>query len=107
VKQAGGVCVLSGFTYEQRVAYARNQPLLDNPEGFAMSKRACEGDFDEAISVWLEGQEQPAGRRQERDVSGCPDCYGTGMYYPEGPSKGVAKCRHQRLPAQVQEPVPP
>lgn len=31
------------------------------------------------------------------DISNCPDCFGTGMYYPEGFDKGVAKCRHERL----------
>jgi hypothetical protein len=27
----------------------------------------------------------------------CPDCFGTGMYYPGGFEKGVAKCSHERL----------
>jgi hypothetical protein len=31
------------------------------------------------------------------DASKCPDCYGTGMYYPEGFEKGVARCDHKRL----------
>ena len=31
------------------------------------------------------------------DASECPDCYGTGMWYPEGYEKGVAKCRHEKL----------
>lgn len=31
------------------------------------------------------------------DASKCPDCFGTGMYYPEGYEKGVAKCRHERM----------
>jgi hypothetical protein len=29
--------------------------------------------------------------------SDCPDCFGTGMYYPGGFEMGVAKCRHERL----------
>jgi len=29
----------------------------------------------------------------------CPDCFGTGMWYPEGFDKGVAKCRHEKLGA--------
>ncbi|HYO63812.1 MAG TPA: hypothetical protein VER08_09295, partial [Pyrinomonadaceae bacterium] len=33
------------------------------------------------------------------DVSQCPDCRGTGMWYPEGFEKGVAKCRHEKLTA--------
>jgi hypothetical protein len=32
------------------------------------------------------------------DVSKCPDCFGAGMYYPEGFDKGVARCDHKRLP---------
>ncbi len=31
------------------------------------------------------------------DASQCPDCFGTGMFYPEGFDKGVAKCLHGRL----------
>ena len=31
------------------------------------------------------------------DASTCPDCFGTGMYYPEGYDKGVAKCLHSKL----------
>jgi hypothetical protein len=27
----------------------------------------------------------------------CPDCAGTNFWYPEGPDKGVAKCRHAKL----------
>ena len=31
------------------------------------------------------------------DASKCPDCFGTGMWYPEGYEKGVARCRHDKL----------
>lgn len=31
------------------------------------------------------------------DVSKCPDCFGTGMWYPGGFEKGVARCRHEKL----------
>ena len=27
----------------------------------------------------------------------CPDCKGSGWWYPEGTEKGVAKCKHERL----------
>ena len=37
------------------------------------------------------------------DTSQCPDCFGTGMYYPEGFDKGVAKCPHSKLIAQNSE----
>lgn len=38
----------------------------------------------------------PAGKI---DASKCPDCFGTGMYYPEGFDKGVARCSHAKLTA--------
>ena len=34
------------------------------------------------------------------DASRCPDCFGTGMYYPEGFEKGVSRCLHTRLTAE-------
>jgi hypothetical protein len=37
------------------------------------------------------------------DATKCPDCFGTGMYYPEGFDKGVARCSHSRLTAEGTE----
>jgi hypothetical protein len=34
------------------------------------------------------------------DASQCPDCFGTGMWYPEGFDKGVARCEHKSLGKQ-------
>jgi hypothetical protein len=31
------------------------------------------------------------------DASRCPDCLGTGFYYPEGTAKGVKRCEHKKL----------
>jgi hypothetical protein len=31
------------------------------------------------------------------DASRCPDCMGTGFYYPEGTAKGVKRCEHKKL----------
>lgn len=31
------------------------------------------------------------------DASACPDCFGTGMWYPEGFDQGVARCQHDKL----------
>ena len=31
------------------------------------------------------------------DTSSCPDCGGSGWWYPEGEGKGVAKCKHEKL----------
>jgi hypothetical protein len=31
------------------------------------------------------------------DYKNCPDCQGSGFWYPEGVEKGVAKCKHEKL----------
>jgi hypothetical protein len=31
------------------------------------------------------------------DASSCPDCGGSGWWYPDGEAKGVAKCKHEKL----------
>jgi DNA-binding Lrp family transcriptional regulator len=31
------------------------------------------------------------------DYKSCPDCQGSGFWYPEGTEKGVAKCKHERM----------
>jgi hypothetical protein len=31
------------------------------------------------------------------DTKNCPDCQGSGFWYPEGVERGVAKCKHERL----------
>jgi hypothetical protein len=103
--------VKSRYSFERRLAYARNQPHLDSAEGFAMSKRACAGEFDEAISIWLEELERPGSTRPSRDVSDCPDCHGSGWWYPDGPAKGAARCQHTGLNGHGgdagQVPLPP
>jgi len=47
-----------------------------------------------------EGRELPdeiATQASSVDASKCPDCGGSGWWYPEGEAKGVAKCRHEKL----------
>lgn len=33
----------------------------------------------------------------QADFSDCPDCTGTGFWYPEGTEKGVRRCSHEKL----------
>ena len=58
--------------------------------------------------LWkLENRKLPAAEAGEAEAIGptitreevfeCPDCFGTGMYYPGGFEKGVARCKHERL----------
>jgi hypothetical protein len=50
-----------------------------------------------------EGKSAAGGQQAvlRSDASKCPDCFGTGMWYPEGFEKGVAKCRHDKLRKQT------
>jgi hypothetical protein len=48
----------------------------------------------------LEGKSAATDERPSlsaEQVKDCPDCGGTGFYYPQGFEGGVAKCRHERL----------
>lgn len=61
--------------------------------------------------LWkLENRKQPPAVAGDAEAQGatavtveeareCPDCFGTGMYYPGGFEKGVARCKHKRLKA--------
>jgi hypothetical protein len=33
----------------------------------------------------------------EEQIKSCPDCGGSTWYYPEGPEKGIKRCRHEKL----------
>jgi DNA replication protein DnaD len=35
--------------------------------------------------------------KENEKGAGCPDCFGTGFWYPEGIEKGVSRCQHPRL----------
>ncbi len=40
------------------------------------------------------------GGLTHEQIRNCPDCAGVGMWYPEGPGKGVARCYHPSLRAK-------
>jgi hypothetical protein len=56
----------------------------------------------EKRQVEAEATESRQEQRVKVDASKCPDCFGTGMYYPEGFEKGVARCTHDRLVKPVE-----
>jgi len=49
----------------------------------------------EIATVEMEQGSHPALSDEEK--RSCPDCAGTNFWYPEGPDKGVAKCKHSKL----------
>ena len=58
----------------------------------------------EKRQIEAEAAEQKASAPAAKvDPSKCPDCFGTGMYYPEGFEKGVARCLHSKLTTDIVE----
>jgi hypothetical protein len=54
----------------------------------------------EKRQIDAESQEQTTSSVQKVDPAKCTDCFGTGMWYPEGFDKGVARCGHEKLSAE-------
>jgi hypothetical protein len=93
--QEVGVRVGSRFTIEECRRYAQHLQStgqgINNPGGYATTIHRT-GEADELIERFL----NPTISTQV-ETSQCPDCKGSGFYYPEGPTGGVAKCRHEKL----------
>ena len=89
-----GVRVSSRFSLTECRRYAESLRAdgITNPGGYA-TKIHRSGEADELIAKFLE----PVESAKAVDVSGCPDCHGTGFYEPGGAGKGVARCKHERL----------
>ena len=87
---AGG----SRFSIEDCRNYARHLQStgqgITNPGGYATTIHRT-GEADALIEAFL----SPAPAAV--DASDCPDCQGSGYFYPEGVEKGVKKCSHERL----------
>ena len=85
----------SRFTIEDCRRYAEHLRStgqgINNPGGYATTIHRT-GEADELIERFL----NPTVSTQV-DASQCPDCKGSGFYYPNGPSGGVAKCKHERM----------
>jgi hypothetical protein len=92
---SAGVRAGSKFTIEECRRYAEHLRStgqgINNPGGYATTIHRT-GEADELIESFI----RPAQASQV-DASECPDCKGSGFYYPEGPAGGVAKCRHEKL----------
>ncbi len=96
-KRANGVCVNSKFTLEECQRYAVHLQAtgqgINNPGGYATTIYRT-GEVDSLIEKFVN---PPALRILVVDASLCPDCKGTGWWYPKGEGNGVAKCKHARL----------
>jgi len=88
-----GVGVGSKFSLEECRRYAEHLQKtgqgINNPGGYATAIFRS-GEFDTQIEAFLSPQ-------ASTNISRCPDCGGTGYFYPEGVDKGVKICKHEKL----------
>jgi hypothetical protein len=93
-----GVGAGSKFTLEECRRYAEHLHStgqgINNPGGYATTIHRT-GEADSLIESFL--HPASAGTPPDLDASQCPDCHGTGFYYPRGVEAGVARCRHEQL----------
>jgi hypothetical protein len=68
---------------------------ITNPGGYATTIHRT-GEADDLLDKFLH-PELPRPVQISIDVKACPDCNGTGYWYPEGKDQGVKKCTHPRL----------
>jgi DNA-binding Lrp family transcriptional regulator len=88
----------SKFTIEECRKYAQHLQAtgqgINNPGGYATTIHRT-GEADMLIENFL--RPQILGPSSTLDTSQCPDCQGTGFFYPKGVEGGVARCKHEQL----------
>lgn len=88
-----GVGGCSKFSLEECKRFAEHLQKtgqgINNPGGYATTIFRS-GEADAQIEAFLN---PPA----TVESGGCPDCGGSGYYYPEGVEKGVKICKHEKL----------
>lgn len=65
---------------------------INNPGGYATAIFRS-GEVDAQIEAFL----SPPASSATLKADNCPDCSGSGYYYPEGVEKGVKICKHDKL----------
>lgn len=70
---------------------------INNPGGYATAIFRS-GEADMQIDAFLNAPAAAAPFKADD----CPDCGGSGYYYPEGVDKGVKICKHEKLKGAVQ-----
>jgi DNA-binding Lrp family transcriptional regulator len=95
---AASVRVGSKFTLEECRRYAKHLQStgqgINNPGGYATTIHRT-GEADLLIERFLHPEE--TNTSPTFDTNQCPDCSGTGFYYPQGTEGGVARCKHEQL----------
>jgi hypothetical protein len=82
---------------EARIAAARTGQVSSVPAFLAEHLRRRLWKEDKKATESREASAPEGLATQPSNVKDCPDCGGSGLYYPDGYEKGVAKCRHEKL----------
>jgi hypothetical protein len=83
---------------ELKIAAART--TVSNVPAFLaehLRRRLWKIDKKQAKAEGRELPDESVSQAQTVDASKCPDCGGSGWWYPDGEAKGVAKCKHEKL----------
>lgn len=86
---------------ELKIAAART--TVSNVPAFLaehLRRRLWKIDKKQARAEGRELPDEAITQTQTVDTSKCPDCGGSGWWYPDGEAKGVAKCKHEKLPTE-------
>lgn len=92
---------------ELKIAAARTS--VSNVPAFLsehLRRRLWKMDKAQATEIAAEARQQASqtlAMLSDEEKRKCPDCAGTGFWYPEGAEKGVAKCKHTGLSAPMPE----
>ena len=91
-----GVGVGSKFSLEECKRFAEHLQKtgqgINNPGGYATAIFRS-GEADAQIEAFL----SPPAASAPFKADDCPDCGGSGYFYPEGVDKGVKICKHEKL----------
>jgi hypothetical protein len=90
--------VIDVLVAELRIAAARTT-VSSAPAFLAehLRRRLWKIDKKQARAEGRELPDEVASPASHEDIAGCPDCKGSGWWYPEGQEKGVSKCKHAKL----------
>jgi hypothetical protein len=83
---------------ELQIAAARTGQVSNVPAFLTehLRRRLWKKDKAQLERESREAASEPKAK-QDIDASKCPDCGGSGWWYPEGTDRGVAKCKHAQL----------
>jgi hypothetical protein len=90
---------IQGFGKEQGVEYivhapswqlSRSSQLQQSRQPHKSSQLQQSTNIDKNINI------DQKGESASPNLLNCPDCLGTGFFYPEGKAGGVKRCNHER-----------